>query len=161
MPRRTPVSPVTLRSRPLLRAMGGPTLVFGLLLLLAWQAPREPQVVVYGGTPQGVTAALAAARRGLHVTLIEPGPQLGGVVVRGWLATLDDTNDLQHRSLYGGLYAELYRALGSNRNVDTARTEALFGRVLRQAGVEVRLDTRLVAPAWGSRCSEAGGRPGE
>ena len=127
------------------RAMFMPTLLLALLLGLAWNGAREPQVIVYGGTPQGVTAALAAARQGLRVTLIEPGPGLGGVVVRGWLATLDDTDDLHHRSIYGGLYASLYRALGSDRNVDVERTERLFTRLLGLAGVDVRLNTRLEA----------------
>lgn len=121
-----------------------PTGVFLLLVLLACQAPREPDLLVYGGTPQGITAALSAAQRGLRVTLIEPGPQLGGVVVRSWLATLDDTNDRQHRSLYGGLYAQLYRALGANRDIDVHRAAALFNRVLRQGGVDVRLQTPLL-----------------
>jgi len=77
-----------------------PSLLFVTLVVLAWFAPREPDVVVYGGTPQGVTAALAASRQGLRVTLVVPGPQLGGVLVRGWLATLDDTDDASHHSLY-------------------------------------------------------------
>ena len=128
----------------MLQATVLPTLLLALLLGLAWNGARgEPQVIVYGGTPQGVTAALAAARQGLRVTLIEPGPALGGVVVRGWLATLDDTDDLNHRSIYGGLYARMYRALGSSRNVDVERTEALFARLLGQAGVDVRLNTGL------------------
>ena len=136
--------------RTMFQATVPPTMLLALLLGLAWNGARdEPQVIVYGGTPQGVTAALAAARQGLRVTLIEPGPALGGVVVRGWLATLDDTDDLNHRSIYGGLYAQMYRALGSSRNVDVGRTEALFARLLGQAGVGVRLNT-VLNPAPGS-----------
>ena len=55
-------------------------------LLVAGSAPRvgadhgrqgvpgqtDAEVVVYGATPSGVTAAIAAARAGAHVTLIEP-----------------------------------------------------------------------------------------
>jgi FAD dependent oxidoreductase len=124
-----------------------PTLLFALLLLLALNAKKDPDLLVYGGTPQGVTAAIAAARQGLKVTLIEPSSQLGGVVVRGWLATLDDTDDAEHRSLYGGLYADFYRATGSNRNVDVWRTEQVLGRMLRRAGVDVRMNTDLATGA--------------
>jgi hypothetical protein len=120
-----------------------PSLLFALLLFLAWRGVPGPDLVVYGGTPQGVMASVAASRQGLHVILLEPGPQLGGVVVRSWLATLDDTQDAQRHSLYGGLYAEFYRLTGSNRNVDTGQAEQVLWRMLRRAHVEVRLNTTL------------------
>ncbi len=132
---------------PLLSWLWLPSLLFVTLVLLAWFAPRDPDVVVYGGTPQGVTAALAASRQGLRVTLVVPGPQLGGVLVRGWLATLDDTDDtddLSHRSLYGGLYARFYRGVGSTRSIDVGRAEQVFRQMLRGAGVDLRLNTALV-----------------
>ena len=121
------------------------TLLFIILTVLACRAPREPDVVIYGGTPQGVMAAVAAAHQGLRVTLLEPGPQLGGVLVRGWLATLDDTNDLSHHSLYGGLYASFFQAVGGNRSIDVGRAEQVFWKMLRQAGVDVRINTGLSA----------------
>jgi hypothetical protein len=136
----TPPSPKPPRFWALL-----PTLLLAVLVLLAWRGVPKPDLVVYGGTPQGVMAAVAAARQGLHVTLLVPGPQLGGVVVRSWLATLDDTEDAQKRSLYGGLYAEFYRLSGSNRNVDVGRAEQVLWRMLRGAHVEVRLNTALAA----------------
>nr|WP_253665008.1 FAD-dependent oxidoreductase [Thermus scotoductus] len=37
-------------------------------------------LVVYGATPQGVTAAVAAAQEGLKVLLLEPGRGVGGVL---------------------------------------------------------------------------------
>ena len=120
-----------------------PSLLFAVLVVLACLAPRDPEVVVYGGTPQGVTAALAASRQGLRVTLVVPGPQLGGVLVRGWLATLDDTDDLSHHSVYGGLYARFYRDVGSTRSIDVGRAEQVFRQMLRGAGVDLRLNTAL------------------
>ena len=44
-------------------------------------------VVVYGGTSGGVTAAVAAARQGRAVVLIEPGRHLGGLTSGGLGAT--------------------------------------------------------------------------
>lgn len=120
-----------------------PSLLLALLVFLAWRGVPGPDLVVYGGTPQGVMAAVAASRQGLHVLLLEPGPQLGGVVVRSWLATLDDTQDAQGHSLYGGLYAEFYRSTGSNRNVDTGQAERVLWRMLRRAQVEVRLNSTV------------------
>jgi len=57
-----------------------------LALLLAGAAllhGEETQVLVYGGTPAGIAAALAAARDGERVLLVEPTERLGGMVTCG------------------------------------------------------------------------------
>ncbi len=41
------------------------------------------EVAVYGGTPAGIAAALAAGRQGHHVLLIEPYRHIGGLVTNG------------------------------------------------------------------------------
>src|ERR1700728_2584592 len=58
-----------------------------LMLLAAFASAAEPlqahdrrfDVLVYGGTSGGISAAVQAAKMGKHVLLVEPGPQLGGV----------------------------------------------------------------------------------
>ncbi|WP_126212283.1 FAD-dependent oxidoreductase, partial [Thermus scotoductus] len=52
-----------------------------VLLGLAW---AQYDLVVYGATPQGVAAAVAAAQEGLKVALVEPGRGVGGVLTQGW-----------------------------------------------------------------------------
>ena len=66
------------------------------LLLLATMAsaapanePHKYDVVVIGGTPAGVAAAIAAARADKTVIIIEQAPVLGGVLSSGVLR-LDD-----------------------------------------------------------------------
>ncbi|MGM9489888.1 FAD-dependent oxidoreductase [Ideonella sp. YS5] len=49
---------------------------------LKWRI-ASPAVVVYGSTPAGITAAIAAAKGGRDVVLIEPGRWLGGMVAGG------------------------------------------------------------------------------
>jgi 2-enoate reductase len=44
---------------------------------------RRKRVMVVGGGPAGITSALAASRRGHHVTLCEKGGQLGGLLIPG------------------------------------------------------------------------------
>ena len=53
-----------------------------LLCALAARA-QNPDVVVYGGTAGGVMTAIAGARQGLRVALLEPGKHIGGMVSGG------------------------------------------------------------------------------
>ncbi|MEI6715398.1 MAG: FAD-dependent oxidoreductase [Verrucomicrobiota bacterium] len=47
------------------------------------QAAEDFDVLVYGATPAGIAAALAAGRDGERVLLVEPGSWIGGVVTNG------------------------------------------------------------------------------
>ena len=63
--------------------------------LAAATAPvvRTSDVVVVGGGPAGVSAAVAAARNGASVTLVERYPHLGGMAAGGMVLVLDDIVD--------------------------------------------------------------------
>jgi len=85
------------------------------------QRSRPYAVVVYGGTPAGISAAVAAARelRGdatSRVLLVEPSPWIGGMA-SGGLGCTDKVGD---RS-YGGLAREFVN-----------RTNAKYGEHRRQ-----------------------------
>ena len=66
-----------------------------------------PDIVVYGGTAAAVMAAVAAARAGCVVTLLNPGSHLGGMTSGGLGAT-----DVGDPSLIGGLARDFYRRIG-------------------------------------------------
>jgi hypothetical protein len=70
---------------------------------LAWADARRAEVVVYGGTASGVIAAVAAAREGKTVLLIEPGRHVGGMVSGGLGAT-----DTGNRKAIGGYAREFF-----------------------------------------------------
>lgn len=61
-------------------------------------------MLVYGGSASGVTAAVAAARLGKRVVLVEPGRHLGGLTAGGLGMT-----DVGSAATIGGLSREFYR----------------------------------------------------
>ncbi|MBM3782709.1 MAG: FAD-dependent oxidoreductase [Acidobacteria bacterium] len=66
------------------------------------RAETKPfEVVVYGGTPGGVAAAVTAARAGRQVALVEPHKHLGGMTVSGL-----GKSDIETREAIGGLFRE-------------------------------------------------------
>ena len=75
-----------------------------------WAADSQPQIttpvhaeiVVYGGTPSGVMAAIAAARRGHSVALIDINTHVGGVVSGGLVASdMGDRSEVEHARFAG------------------------------------------------------------
>ena len=64
-------------------------------------------VVVYGGTSGGVTAAIQSARLGKSVVLIEPSAHIGGLTSGGLGAT-----DIGNKAAIGGLSRDFYRKIG-------------------------------------------------
>lgn len=71
-------------------------------------------IVIYGGTAGGVTAAIEAARLGKTVALVEPSQHLGGMTTGGLSAT-DYGNKLAIR----GLAREFYTRVGQAYNQGT------------------------------------------
>lgn len=62
---------------------------------------RRSDVVVVGGGPAGVSAAVAAARTGASVTLLERYSSLGGLAAGGMVLLLDDMVNGQEISVSG------------------------------------------------------------
>ena len=122
--------------------------LYALLLALALLLMRPGvlggyDLIVYGATPQGVTASVAAARRGLKVLLLEPSDKPGGVLTNGWLATLDMTTDSGGQLLNFGLFAEFFRGMGHQPSFDVGQAERVLRGWLSGAGVDVRYGVGL------------------
>jgi hypothetical protein len=75
-----------------------------LIALLFASTLIAQDVVVYGGTPGGIAAAIAAARRGSRVALIEYHDHIGGMMTSGL-----GKSDVENRAMIGGLFVEFTR----------------------------------------------------
>ena len=106
-------------------------------------------MLVYGGTAAGVITAYSASRQGLHVTLLEPGHHLGGMVTGGLSAT-----DLGNAQVIGGYATMFYHRVAQHygrSHLDRASdwlaephvSEDIFGAILGEAGIKVVFGARL------------------
>jgi hypothetical protein len=103
---------------------------------VALDASPHADVLVVGGTPAGVAAAVAAARRGENVTLVADGPVLGGVLTDAAMDQWDLNLAPDGTPVEGGIFSEIYAALGDAFTPEgAART---FGRL---AASEPRIHT--------------------
>ena len=99
------------------------------------------EVLVVGGGPAGVGAALAAARTGARTTLVEGYGFLGGMWTAGLLNPILDHHEK------GGMVQEIVERLraagklveGPRANFDTEYCKYMLDRMMAEAGVEVRL----------------------
>lgn len=73
--------------------------------------PAEYDVVVYGGVPCGIAAAVAAAREGAAVLLLEPTKHVGGLSTSGI-----NTAESEHMLTWtiGGFADEFYQRMGKH-----------------------------------------------
>jgi hypothetical protein len=105
----------------------------------------EPfDVVVYAATPAGISAAVAAARAGARVVLLEQTQHVGGLSTSGLV-----TAESEHMQLasFSGLALEVYRRLGAAYGLDgpifyweSKVAERVFEDLLAgEDGVELRL----------------------
>lgn len=83
-------------------------LALTLSTTLAHAQDSTYDIVVYGGTSGGVTAAIQAARMGKSVVLIEPTAHIGGLTSGGLGAT-----DIGNKAAIGGLSRDFYRKVGA------------------------------------------------
>ena len=78
-----------------------------------WLPPIRADIVVYGGTPSAVIAAVAASRLGARVIIVDPTDTLGGMASSGLSLT-----DVRDRGLVRGLPGELFAQVVSAEGDD-------------------------------------------
>src|ERR1700712_3493727 len=96
------------------------------------------EVIVYGATPAGITAAVAAAREKLSVTLFEPTRWIGGMTAGGLSSS--DTGNVE---TIGGLSQEFFTRCGAHYDgkekyhCEPHVYQQVFAEMLKEAGVKV------------------------
>lgn len=90
--------------------------------------PMPIDVLVIGGTPAGVAAAVAAARRGQNVELVSRRARLGGILTDAMMDQWDLNLGRNGSAIEGGIFREIYREIGDSFTPDSAA--AAFERIV-------------------------------
>ena len=102
------------------------TLIAFLLTVSVACAAEEADVVVVAATPAGVAAAVASARSGASVIVLEESTHVGGIVSAGLTNT-----DIHKKGAVGGLFAEFVRRVrehyATTYGEDSAQVKACRG----------------------------------
>jgi len=75
---------------------------------------RQYDLVVVSGEPEGIAAAVSAARNGLHTLLVDNRTTLGGLMTLGWLNGIDMNYNPRGQILNKGFFLDFYRAMGGD-----------------------------------------------
>ena len=118
---------------------------FLLLTSTVFAQAKQFDVVVYGGTAGGVMTAVAAAREGLRVAVLESSRHVGGMVSGGLSRT-----DFGKKEVIGGLALEFYQRAGKKygREIEWMPephvAEAILNEMIQEAKtITVFLNHRL------------------
>ncbi|WP_409341612.1 FAD-dependent oxidoreductase [Paenibacillus sp. MBLB4367] len=112
--------------------------------------------VVVGTDPEGVAAAISAARNGLKTLLVDGRDReiLGGLMTLGWLNTIDLNQDKEQNYVPGtqvpllnkGIFQEFYNLIeGTSFDVTTA-ANAFHKLVGNEPNIDVLLKTKSITP---------------
>ncbi|MBS0208205.1 MAG: FAD-dependent oxidoreductase [Planctomycetes bacterium] len=100
--------------------------------------PAAHDVLVYGGTSGGITAAIQVAKQGKSVVIVEPGKHLGGLTSGGLGAT-----DIGNKKAIGGLARDFYRRIRAYYNQPAVWKQETFKQygARKRGGFDLNEDT--------------------
>ncbi|MGF7144462.1 hypothetical protein HNQ56_002893 [Anaerotaenia torta] len=122
---------------------------------------QDYEVIVVGGGPAGCAAAIAAARQGAKVLLLEESGSLGGMGTIGLVPAWCPFSDRQD-IIYRGIAQEvLERAKAGMRHVkkedadwvpiDSEALKRVYDRMVYEAGVSVLFHTQVISVSFSNR----------
>ena len=108
--------------------------------------PTSYDCIVVDGSPEGVTAAISAARNGLSTLLICQDEALGGLYTLGELNYIDVPESRDGTVLVEGIYKEFYDAVGGSGFDVTVAKNTFYEMVQAEDNITLRVQSKFVEP---------------
>lgn len=108
-------------------------------------ADNEYSLIVVGGEPEGISAAVSAARNGVKTLLIEESSDLGGLFTRGRLNFLDMNYGPEKELLTRGIFEEFFNSQGNAFDI-TDTKKYFLDLVNSEENITLKLETGFVSP---------------
>ena len=108
--------------------------------------PTSYDCIVVDGSPEGVTAAISAARNGLSTLLICQDEALGGLYTLGELNYIDVPESRDGTVLVEGIYKEFYDAVGGSGFDVTVAKNTFYEMVQAEDNITLRVQSKFAEP---------------
>lgn len=108
--------------------------------------PTSYDCIVVDGSPEGITAAISAARNGLSTLLICQDEALGGLYTLGELNYIDVPESRDGTVLVEGIYKEFYDAVGGSGFDVTVAKNTFYEMVQAEDNITLRVQSKFVEP---------------
>lgn len=103
-------------------------------------------LIVVGGEPEGIAAAVSGARNGLKTLLICESSNLGGLYTEGQLNFIDVPETRSGKVLVQGIYKEFFDAVGgSGFDIDVAK-KTFYNMVKNEDNITLRVNSKFQSP---------------
>lgn len=127
--------------------LAGAVAIGGAFYFITERTPdNHYDVIVVGGEPEGVAAAVSAARNGAEVLLVEERDGLGGLMTYGMLNYLDIPENYNKDVVSQGIFTEWWQMVGGPEvttiDIDDAK-EAFLQLVEQEENIDLRLETEI------------------
>ncbi|QDY44761.1 FAD-dependent oxidoreductase [Planococcus glaciei] len=101
-------------------------------------------VIVIGGEPEGVAAAVSAARNGAKTLLVEERDGLGGLMTFGKLNFIDMVQGIDKTSAVGGIFKEWHEQVGSGSAFEIIQAKEAFLKLVEdEPNITLTLNTEF------------------
>lgn len=108
--------------------------------------PSSYDCIVVDGSPEGVTAAISAARNGLDTLLICQDESLGGLYTLGELNYIDVPESRDGTVLVEGIYKEFSDAVGGSGFDITTAKNTFYEMVKAEENITLRVNSHFKEP---------------
>ncbi|MEJ6951681.1 FAD-dependent oxidoreductase [Natronospora cellulosivora (SeqCode)] len=102
-------------------------------------------LAVYGGEPEAVMAAVAAARQGIDTVILIDNEQAGGLMTYGGLNFIDINHGPQGNSINRGLFAEWHKRVGGKVTFSISKaTEVFEDMLLAEENLKIYRNVQII-----------------